>query len=83
MSLPSQKLEEPPTSDASTEVGVKDESHAEAGSNGNSTGKEDIERGVADTETYVHPRKDLPTWKWISTMVSLGLGAMLYGMTCL
>lgn len=27
----------------------------------------------------VNPREDLPTWKWVLTLLGLYLGAMLYG----
>jgi hypothetical protein len=27
----------------------------------------------------VNPREDLPTWKWVLTLLGIYLGAMLYG----
>jgi hypothetical protein len=32
-----------------------------------------------DDELKESPRKDIPTWKWILSLVGLYLGALLYG----
>jgi hypothetical protein len=40
----------------------------------------DAEYGTRAVQAASHPRQNLPTWKWIFTVVCLGLGAMLYGM---
>jgi hypothetical protein len=96
MSLPrshfieSPKAEEPPPSDSTTEVAFENAPGQEKENgdneinnevNSESIKPEDVERGTTEAEAPPHPRKDLPTWKWIFTVVCLGLGGMLYGIT--
>ncbi|RFU26287.1 hypothetical protein B7463_g10061, partial [Scytalidium lignicola] len=50
-----------------------DGSSSEAGANV-------MESGTADSPSFVHPRQDLPAWKWILICVALYLGALLYGL---
>lgn len=35
---------------------------------------------AGEVELERNPRKDIPTWKWILSLVGLYLGALLYGM---
>ena len=78
MSLPHQKADEPP-SDSSTEAGVEREHKQENEMSHEPVDLQDVERDTTAAEADIHPRKDLPTWKWIFTIIALGLGAMLYG----
>jgi hypothetical protein len=34
---------------------------------------------ASEVELEKNPRKDIPTWKWILSLVGLYLGALLYG----
>ena len=36
---------------------------------------------AGEIELEQNPRKDIPTWKWILSLIGLYLGALLYG-TC-
>jgi hypothetical protein len=83
-SIESPKTEEPLPSDSSTEVGFEktsgqDQVTGDSENNNESIKPEDVERRTTEAQPPPHPRKDLPTWKWILTIVCLGLGAMLYG----
>ncbi len=42
----------------------------------------DLEVGkeqISPDDLVTHPRKDLPSWKWILTLIGIYLGALLYG----
>ncbi|KAH8820693.1 major facilitator superfamily domain-containing protein [Xylogone sp. PMI_703] len=77
-----------PASDSSTEIGYEKDAEREKENdteqqdetNGSHPESPDIEPGSEMVEARPHPRKDLPTWKWVCTVVALGLGAMLYGL---
>lgn len=79
--------EEKLPSEASTKTGFEKESEQENDidkeqgneSNNEPAKPQDVECGPIATQARPHPRQDLPTWKWICTIVALGLGAMLYG----
>jgi len=86
MSVPRQREEQLP-SEASTETGFEKGpqqendigKEQEEESNSEPAKPQDVEDGSIAAQARPHPREDLPTWKWLCTVVALALGGMLYG----